>query len=73
MNKKNVVFKCYSSGDSEENMLYVNSSHINKITAKSGKLGDTPYVKLFVEYYDVEFCVNNLFICDTIEPVENDD
>lgn len=73
MDKKNVVFKCYSSGDSEENMLYVNSSHINKITAKSGKLGDTPYVKLFVEYYDVEFCVNNLFICDTIEPVENDD
>ena len=73
MDKKNVVFKCYSSGDSEENMLYVNSSHINKITAKSGKLGDTPYVKLFVEYYDVEFCVNNLFICDTIEQVETDD
>ena len=73
MDKKNVVFKCYSSGDSEENMLYVNSSHINKITAKSGKLGDTPYVKLFVEYYDVEFCVSNLFICDTIEQVETDD
>ena len=70
MDKKNVVFKCYSSGDSEENMLYVNGSNINKITAKSGK---DNYVKLFVEYYDVEFCVNNLFICDTIEPVENDD
>ena len=70
MDKKNVVFKCYSSGDSEENMLYVNSSYINKITAKSGK---DNYVKLFVEYYDVEFCVNNLFICDTIEQVENDD
>ena len=70
MDKKNVVFKCYSSGDSEENMLYVNGSDINKITAKSGK---DNYVKLFVEYYDVEFCVNNLFICDTIEPVKNDD
>ena len=70
MDKKNVVFKCYSSGDSEENMLYVNSSHINKITAKSGK---DNYVKLFVEYYDAEFCVNSLFICDTIEQVENDD
>ena len=70
MDKKNVVFKCYSSGDSEENMLYVNGSDINKITAKSGK---DNYVKLFVEYYDVEFCVNNLFICDTIEQVENDD
>ena len=70
MDKKNVVFKCYSSGDSEENMLYVNGSDINKITAKSGK---DNYVKLFVEYYDAEFCVNSLFICDTIEPVENDD
>ena len=70
MDKKNVVFKCYSSGDSEENMLYVNGSDINKITAKSGK---DNYVKLFVEYYDVEFCVNNLFICDIIEQVENDD
>ena len=70
MDKKNVVFKCYSSGDSEENMLYVNSSYINKITAKSGK---DNYVKLFVEYYDVEFCVNNLFICNTIEQVEHDD
>ena len=70
MNKKNVVFKCYSSGDSEENMLYVNGSDINKITAKSGK---DNYVKLFVEYYDAEFCVNSLFICDIIEPVENDD
>ena len=70
MDKKNVVFKCYSSGDSEENMLYVNGSNINKITAKSGK---DNYVKLFVEYYDAEFCVNNLFICDTIEQVENDD
>ena len=65
-----MVFKCYSSGDSEENMLYVNGSDINKITAKSGK---DNYVKLFVEYYDAEFCVNSLFICDTIEQVENDD
>ena len=65
-----MVFKCYSSGDSEENMLYVNGSDINKITAKSGK---DNYVKLFVEYYDVEFCVNTLLICDTIEQVENDD
>ena len=51
-------------------MLYVNGSDINKITAKSGK---DNYVKLFVEYYDAEFCVNSLFICDTIEQVENDD
>lgn len=67
MDKKNVIFKCYSSGDSEENMLYVNSVNINSITAK---LCDNKYVKLFVEYYDDEFCVNTLFICDTIEQVE---
>ena len=53
-------------------MRYINGSHINKITAKSGKLGNTPYVKLFVEYYDDEFCVNSLLVCDTIEQVEND-
>ena len=73
MDKKNVVFKCYSSGDGEHNMRSLNGSHINKITAKSGKLGNTSYVKLFVEYYDDEFCVNSLLVCDTIEPVENDD
>ena len=72
MDKKNVVFKCYSSGDGENNMRYINGSHINKITAKSGKLGNTPYVKFLVEYYHDEFCVNSLLVCDTIEPVEND-
>lgn len=72
MDKKDVVFKCYSSGDSEDNMRYVNGSHINRITAKSGKLGSTPYVKLFVEYYDAEFCVNSLLVCDTIEQVKPD-
>lgn len=72
MDKKNVVFKCYSSGDGENNVRYINGSHINRITAKSGKLGNTPYVKLFVEYYDDEFCVNSLLVCDTIERIEND-
>ena len=67
MDKKNVIFKCYSSGDSENDMLYVNGLNINRITAK---LCDNKYVKLFVEYYDDEFCVNTLFICDTIEQVE---
>ena len=74
MDKKDVVFKCYSSGDSENNMRYINGSDINRITAKLGKSGNAQYdVKLFVEYYDSEFCINSLFICDTIERVENDD
>ena len=74
MDKKNVVFKCYSSGDGENDVLYVNGSDINRITTKLGKSGNAQYdVKLFVEYYDDEFCVNSLLVCDTIEPVENDD
>ena len=74
MDKKNVVFKCYSSGDGENDVLYVNGSDINRITAKLGKSGNAQYdVKLFVEYYDAEFCTNSLFICDTIEQVETDD
>ena len=68
------LFKCYSSGDGENDVLYVNGSDINRITAKLGKSGNAQYdVKLFVEYYDAEFCINSLFICDTIEQVETDD
>ena len=54
-------------------MRYINSSHINRNTAKSGKLCSTPYVKLFVEYYDDEFCGSSRFICDTIEQVKTND
>ena len=47
---------------------------INRITTKLGKTGNAQYdVKLFVEYYDSEFCINSLFICDTIEQVKTDD
>ena len=67
MDKKDVIFKCYSSGDTENDTLYVNGLNINSITAK---LCNNKYVKMFVEYYDDEFCVNTLFICDTIEQVE---
>ena len=74
MDKKNVVFKCYSSGDGENDVLYVNGSDINRITAKLGKSGNAQYdVTLFVEYYDAEFCVNSLLVCDTIEQVKTDD
>ena len=37
MDKKNVVFKCYSSGDGETDVLYVNGSDINRITTKLGE------------------------------------
>ena len=47
MDKKNVVFKCYSSGDSENDVLYVNGLDINRITPKLGK---DNYVKLMPNF-----------------------
>ena len=70
MDKKDVVFKCYSLGDGENDVLYVNGSEINKITAQ---VCNNKSAKLFVEYYDAESCLNSLFICDTIEQVKTDD
>ena len=47
-------------------MLFVNASDIRKIrTVYRGN-----YTKLFVEYYDDEFCLNSTFICDYVEPME---
>lgn len=61
-----VIFKCYSKGDKNDDMLFVNASDIRKIrTVSNGN-----YTKLFVEYYDDEFCVNSTFFCDYVEPME---
>ena len=64
---ENVVFKCYSEGDkSNDDMLFVNASDIRKIrTVHRGN-----YTKLFVDYYDDEFCANSTFFCDYVEPME---
>ena len=62
----NVVFKCYSEGDKNDDMLFVNASDIRKIrTVYKGN-----YTKLFVDYYDVDFCINTTFFCDYVEPME---
>ena len=64
---ENVIFKCYSEGDkSNDDMLFVNASDISKI----GTVCKGNYTKLFVEYYDDEFCVNATFFCDYVEPME---
>lgn len=61
-----VIFKCYSKGDKNDDMLFVNASDIRKIrTVSNGN-----YTKLFVDYYDDEFCVNSTFFCDYVEPME---
>ena len=60
---ENVVFKCYSEDDKNDDMLFVNASDIHKIrTVRKGN-----YTKLFVDYYDVDFCINKTFFCDYIK------
>ena len=62
---ENIVFKCYSEGDNNDEMLFVNASDIRKIcTVRNGY-----YTKLFVHYYDVDFCMNSTFFCDYVEPM----
>ena len=63
---ENVVFKCYSEGDKNDDILFVNASDIRKIRA----VHNGNYTKLFVDYYDVEVCVNASFIRDYVEPME---
>lgn len=63
---ENVVFKCYSEGDKNDDMLFVNASSIKKIK----HLNNDKFEKLLIEYYDDEFCVNASFICDYVEPME---
>ena len=63
---ENVVFKCYSEGDKNDDILYVTASLVKKIRP----LNNDRFKKLVVEYYDDEFCVNTSFICDYVEPME---
>ena len=67
MEKKDTLFKCYSLGDSEEDMLFIAGSHIMKITPQRSLDND---VKLFVDYYDDEFCIYTTFICDKVEQID---
>jgi hypothetical protein len=61
-----VIFKCYSEGDKNDDMLFVNASNIKKIKP----LSNDKFKKLLIEYYDDEFCVNSSCICDYVEPME---
>ena len=63
---ENVIFKCYSNGGGNDDTLFITASLIRKIRHVSNE----DYTKLFVEYYDEEFCVNSTFICDYVEPME---
>lgn len=66
MENKDALFKCSSLEDGKEDMLFVASSRIMKITPQRCLNND---VKLFVDYYDDEFCINSTFICDKVEQI----
>lgn len=59
----NKFFKCYSDDNNDE--LIISESEINKIIPIKDKDNN---VKLIVEYYDREFCVNTVYVCDYITP-----
>ena len=65
----NIIFKCYSELDTPEDMLFVSSNQIKKISPRTMQDGRTV---LFVEYYDDEFCVETLLICDIIITIDPD-
>lgn len=62
-----VIFKCYSELDTPEKMLFFNSNQIKKITPKTMQDGRN---KLFVEYYDDEWCLDTMLICEKIEAID---
>ena len=66
MEKKDTLFKCSSLGDDKEDMLFIAGSRIIKITPQRSLDND---VKLFVDYYDDEFCIYTTFICDEVEQI----
>ena len=63
------IFKCYSELDTPEKMLFLDRNDIIKITPKTMHDGRN---KLFVEYYDDEFCIETLLICEEIVTIDPD-
>ena len=64
----NVIFKCYSELDTPENMFFLNSIQIKKITPKTMQDGRN---KLFITYSDM-FRDETLLICEEIVVIDAD-
>ena len=63
------IFKCYSEGDKPENMFFLSRNQIKKITPKTMHDGRS---KLFVDYYDDEWCLDTTLICEEIVTIDPD-
>lgn len=69
----NVIFKCYSEGDTPQWMLFLDRNQIKKISPKTTRDGRSI---LFINYYNDELCVETTFICEeivTIDPNTDED
>ena len=65
----NIIFKCYSELDTPEKMLFLGRNQIKKITPKTMPDGRC---KLFVDYYDDEWCLDTMLICEEIVTIDPD-
>ena len=65
----NVIFKCYSALDTPEKMLFLGRNQIKKISPSVTRDGRS---KLFVEYYDDEWCLDTMLICEEIVTIDPD-
>lgn len=65
----NVIFKCYSEMDAPKNMFFLGSNQIKKITPV---LMHDSRTKLFVDYYDDEFCFDTVLVCEKIVAIDTD-
>lgn len=65
----NVIFKCYSEGDTPQWMLFLDKNQIKKISPKTTRDGRSI---LFINYYNDELCVETIFICEEIVTIDPD-
>lgn len=65
----NVIFKCYSEGDTPQWMLFLDKNQIKKISPKTTRDGRSI---LFIDYYNDELCIETTFICHEIVTIDTD-
>ena len=63
------IFKCYSELSTPENMVFVGINDVKRITSCVVPDGGS---KLFIDYYDDEFCFDTTIICDRIITIDTD-
>lgn len=70
MSKKNedTLFKCYSLGDSLENMLIINHNQVINISSCTMKKDNKS--KLLITYWNNTLHIETSFICDFIIPIK---